>query len=287
MATEPQALPREAPERPLLAAIFPESKQTVPAVGDYYVVSRVTPNVLDFHDGYCTSIELTRADLPRATVDDDAIRQALRPIRGCATDDQYVDVFERVMALVSTPRATELTVEAAGSLISDLQVELAFYFGAYHDQMGHKLDAARCKESDCERIKKLLYAPHSAESGLAEAAPTNSPKQSPRPCPWCRAVPRETDLAPSQRYVIEHRHTCYLFGRMVDMRGNSRYVFIPLNQVKSWNAYAMVAETELKTWDDFIAAFNRKYPRLPVYDTSNCKFYVQRAVKFLLTGSVD
>jgi len=74
---------------------------------------------------------------------------------------------------------------------------------------------------------------------------------------------------------------------MVDMRGNSRYVFIPLNQVKSWNAYAMVAETELKTWDDFIAAFNRKYPRLPVYDTSNCKFYVQRAVKFLLTGSVD
>jgi hypothetical protein len=53
--------------------------------------------------------------IPRATVDDKAIRQALRPIRGCATDDQYVDVFERVTALVSAPRATEgeLTVEQA------------------------------------------------------------------------------------------------------------------------------------------------------------------------------
>jgi len=56
----------------------------------------------------------TRADLPRAVADDDAIQQALRPISGCATDDQYVDVFERVTALVSTPRAeTGLTVEAA------------------------------------------------------------------------------------------------------------------------------------------------------------------------------
>jgi hypothetical protein len=56
----------------------------------------------------------TRADLPRATaVDDAAIRQALRPIRGCATDDQYVDVFERVTALLTTSRPDgETTVEA-------------------------------------------------------------------------------------------------------------------------------------------------------------------------------
>jgi hypothetical protein len=51
---------------------------------------------------------------PDYPVDDTAIRQALRPIRGCATDDQYVDVFERVTALLATPRATgETTVEAA------------------------------------------------------------------------------------------------------------------------------------------------------------------------------
>jgi hypothetical protein len=43
-------------------------------------------------------------------------------------------------------------------LVTDLQRELAFYFGAYHDQMGHNLDAAHCRENECERIKKLLYA---------------------------------------------------------------------------------------------------------------------------------
>jgi hypothetical protein len=32
---------------------------------------------------------------------DTAIREALRPIRGCATDDQYVDVFGRVTALLT------------------------------------------------------------------------------------------------------------------------------------------------------------------------------------------
>lgn len=46
-------------------------------------------------------------------------------------------------------------------------------------------------------------------------------------------------------------------------------------------------ETTVESWDDFVVAFNSKYPRLPVYDTEACKFYVQRAVKFLLTGSVD
>jgi hypothetical protein len=53
--------------------------------------------------------------LPRTTsVDDAAIRQALRPIRGCATDDQYIDVWERVTGLLATPRATgDTTVEAA------------------------------------------------------------------------------------------------------------------------------------------------------------------------------
>jgi len=49
----------------------------------------------------------------------------------------------------------------------------------------------------------------------------------------------------------------------------------------------LTVEAAPKTWDDFIVAFNDKYPRLPVYDTENCKFYVQRALKFLLIGSVD
>lgn len=59
--------------------------------------------------------KLSDVDLPCTTaVDDAAISQALRPIRGCATDDQYVDVFERVSALLAAPRATgETTVELA------------------------------------------------------------------------------------------------------------------------------------------------------------------------------
>ena len=47
---------------------------------------------------------------------------------------------------------------APPELIADLQRELAFYFGAYHDQLKHPLDAAHCRENECERIKKLLYA---------------------------------------------------------------------------------------------------------------------------------
>lgn len=52
------------------------------------------------------AVEHWNARAPRDTaVDDTTIRRALRPIRGCATDDQYVDVWERVTALLATPRA--------------------------------------------------------------------------------------------------------------------------------------------------------------------------------------
>lgn len=43
-----------------------------------------------------------------------------------------------------------------------------------------------------------------------------------------------------------------------------------------------------KIWQEqFIKPFQAKYPTLPLYDTESCKFYVRRAVRFLLTNSVD
>lgn len=74
--TTPELTAEQKPERPLLAAIFPDSGQSVPVVGDAYSVSKVTPNVLDFHDGYCTSIELTRNEEPNFTIE-----QALAELR--------------------------------------------------------------------------------------------------------------------------------------------------------------------------------------------------------------
>lgn len=74
-------------------------------------------------------------------------------------------------AAANNPVAQPGGVEgAAGGLTADLQRELAFYFGAYHDQMGHSLDAAHCRENECERIKKLLYARTATPADLAERA---------------------------------------------------------------------------------------------------------------------
>jgi hypothetical protein len=117
--TEPQAQPQEAELKPCpwCAAISDERDGwgylVTHETGCYWTnihgdpIGRVRVNFSEVEQWN------TRADLPRATVDDKMIREALRPIRGCATDDQYVEVFERVTALVSTPRAEgELTVEA-------------------------------------------------------------------------------------------------------------------------------------------------------------------------------
>lgn len=46
-------------------------------------------------------------------------------------------------------------------------------------------------------------------------------------------------------------------------------------------------DAQIGTWDEFVAKFNKKYPRLPLYDTENCRRYVQRAVKFITQGHVD
>lgn len=43
-----------------------------------------------------------------------------------------------------------------------------------------------------------------------------------------------------------------------------------------------------KLWQErLVAPFTKKYPTLPLYDTESAKFYVRRAVRFLLTNSVD
>jgi hypothetical protein len=97
----------------------PQPQQEAPDV--IYIRSQYASDVMGgvYHleVNECDMIKYVRADLSRAVTDDKAIQQALRPIRGCATDDQYVDVFERVTALVATtPRATaeaELPVESA------------------------------------------------------------------------------------------------------------------------------------------------------------------------------
>ena len=51
-----------------------------------------------------------------------------------------------------TPSVSEATVD-------DLQRELAFYFGAYHGTLNHRLDAAACMENECVRIRNLLHSP--------------------------------------------------------------------------------------------------------------------------------
>lgn len=40
-------------------------------------------------------------------------------------------------------------------------------------------------------------------------------------------------------------------------------------------------------WTEFIERWNAKYPTTPLYDTESAKFYVRRAVKFILTNSID
>lgn len=42
-----------------------------------------------------------------------------------------------------------------------------------------------------------------------------------------------------------------------------------------------------KTLEEFLERFNKKYPTLPLWDTVSCKFYVQRALRFVMTNSVD
>jgi len=37
----------------------------------------------------------------------------------------------------------------------------------------------------------------------------------------------------------------------------------------------------------FVEPFSKKYPTLPLYDTKSAEFFVRRAVRFLLTNSVD
>jgi hypothetical protein len=40
-------------------------------------------------------------------------------------------------------------------------------------------------------------------------------------------------------------------------------------------------------WLEFVDKWNHKYPTTPLYDTMSCKFYVKRAVRFILTNSID
>lgn len=47
---------------------------------------------------------------------------------------------------------------AGQTLVSDLQRELAFYFGQYHGTTDHSLDVLRCRENECERVRNLLNA---------------------------------------------------------------------------------------------------------------------------------
>ena len=58
--------------------------------------------------------------------------------------------------------------QSDGELLAALQCELAFYFGAYHDQLKHNLDAAHCRENECERVKKLLYASTRAHAPVVD-----------------------------------------------------------------------------------------------------------------------
>lgn len=41
------------------------------------------------------------------TKDDELVRTVLRPIRGCATDNQYCDVFDRALEAITTIRQEE------------------------------------------------------------------------------------------------------------------------------------------------------------------------------------
>lgn len=40
-------------------------------------------------------------------------------------------------------------------------------------------------------------------------------------------------------------------------------------------------------WAEFLKRWNERYPTTPLYDTESAKFYVQRAVRFILTDSID
>ena len=90
-------------------------------------------------------------------------------------------------------------------LIMDLQRELAFYFGAYHDQLTHSFDAAHCRENECERVKRLLYA----------LPPAYKPMCNDSNCSVCRRMGelhREA-VTPSSSLGVEDKFPC----------GHSRY----------------------------------------------------------------
>ncbi len=57
----------------------------------------------------------------------------------------------------STDSVTTLrkVVDFCGTAVN-LQRELAFYFGAYHATLDHRLDAAACMENECVRVRGLL-----------------------------------------------------------------------------------------------------------------------------------
>lgn len=40
-------------------------------------------------------------------------------------------------------------------------------------------------------------------------------------------------------------------------------------------------------WAEFTYRWNKVYPTVPLYDTESAKFFVRRAIKFILTGSID
>ena len=43
--------------------------------------------------------------------------------------------------------------------VDELQRELAFYFGQYHETLGHREDALQCMVNECARVRNLCLAP--------------------------------------------------------------------------------------------------------------------------------
>lgn len=73
------------------------------------------------------------------------------------------------------------------------------------------------------------------------------------PCPWCKALPVKTDLAPSQRFRIAHKVDCYLFDRLKDMRSQGRAHYISLMQVEAWNGCAPASAAPVVDASDLIS----------------------------------
>ncbi len=49
-------------------------------------------------------------------------------------------------------------VKEQAELITELQRELSFYFGAYHSTSGHRSDSISCMENECVRVRNLALA---------------------------------------------------------------------------------------------------------------------------------